>query len=120
MSFEPVQVSAPDGAEPGPLAPPLRAVSRRIRRPGPIALVLAMLAVGLECVAIVTGSGGAWGAATVLAWFSIAFFALSFALGIVAAISGLGRAPGLAAIILSVLVNPLTLVGIFSMLGSTA
>ncbi len=120
MSFEPVQVSAPDGAEPGPLAPPRRAVSQRIRRPGPIALVLAILAVGLEWVAVVTGSGGAWGAATVLAWFSIGFFALAFVLGIVAVISRHGRALGLAAIILGLLANPLTLVGIFGILGSTA
>ncbi|MET4702877.1 hypothetical protein [Frigoribacterium sp. UYMn621] len=120
MSFDPVQVSASDRAEPGPLAAPSRAVSRRIPRLGVVALALSVLAAALEWVAIATGSGGAWGAATVLAWFVIGLFALASVLGMVAVLARQGRSLGLAAIILSLLANPLTLVGIFSVLGSRA
>lgn len=85
-----------------------------------MSLVLAAVAAGLESWAIAIGSAGNWGAATVIAWFVIGFFALGFALGAVAVLARNGRGFGLAAVILSVSGNPLTLVWIFHLLGSKA
>jgi hypothetical protein len=78
-------------------------------------LALAILAVALEVLAIAIGSGGAWGAATVLAWFVIGLLAVSFVLGLVAILTGRGRRWGIGAVVLSLLGNPLVLVWLFSL-----
>lgn len=83
-----------------------------------MSLALALVSVGLEWLAIAVGSGGAWGPATALACFVIGFFVVAIALGMVAILARLGRVSGLSAIILSLIANPLTLVGIFHLLGS--
>jgi hypothetical protein len=94
-----------------------RAPSHRI---GIAGLLLAVFGVILEVLAIAIGSGGAWGAATVIAWIVTGFQAVSFVLGVVAILSGRGRSHGwgfgLAAIVLSLLANPLLLVWVFSLL----
>jgi hypothetical protein len=95
-----------------------------VHRVGIAGLLLAAFAVILEVLAIVIGSGSgkgtAWGAATVIAWFVIGLQAVSFVLGLVAIFSGrgsgLGWRFGLAAIVLSLLTNPLLLVGLFSLM----
>jgi len=109
MSLDPVQ------AHPEPSRSP-----RRWRRLGPASLGLALAAVGSEILAIVIGSGGALTAATVLAWIVIGLFALALVLGVVAVLVRLGRRFGLAGVILTLVANPLTLVGLFGVLGSKA
>ena len=112
MSFDSVQVS------PEPRSPVLpRAASWRFCRLGIAALALSLIALGLEVLAISIGVGGAWGAATVMAWLVMGVFALGFALGMVAILARRGREFGFVAIILSLVANPLTLVGIFTVLG---
>ena len=93
-----------------------------VHRVGIAGLLLAAFAVILEVLAIAIGSGSAWAAATVIAWFVIGLQAVSFVLGMVAILSGRGRGSGLgwrfglAAIVLSLLANPLLLVGLFSLM----
>jgi hypothetical protein len=95
-----------------------------VHRVGIAGLLLAAFAVILEVLAIVIGSGKgtAWGAATVIAWFVIGLQAVSFVLGLVAILGGRGRGRshgwrfGLAAVVLSLLANPLLLVGLFSLI----
>ncbi|MHC5794971.1 hypothetical protein ACVXZ4_02310 [Lacisediminihabitans sp. FW035] len=112
MSLDSVQLSG----EPGPSAP--RVAPRRIRRLGSASFLIAVLGVALEVIAIVIGSGGGWVAATVLAWVVIGLFALAFALGLLAILTRNGRRFGLAAAILGLVANPLTLVGVFGLLGA--
>ena len=87
-------------------------------------LLLAVFAVILEVLAIAVGSGSAWGAATVLAWLVIGLQAVSLVLGLVALLSRRGRCQsrrfGLAAVVLSLLANPLLLVGLFSLLRGSS
>ena len=112
MSFDSVQVA------PEPRSPvSQQAAPWRFRRLGIVALALSLIALGLEAVAIVIGTGGAWGAATVLAWIVMGSFALGCGFGMVAILARRGRELGLLAIILSLIANPLTLVGIFTVLG---
>ena len=92
------------------------AATQSIRRLGMASLVLAILAVVLEVIAIAIGSGGAWGAATVLAWFIVSLFAVSIALGVAAILTGNGRRRGIGAVMVSLLANPLVLVWLFSLL----
>ena len=87
-----------------------------VRRLGMASFVLAILVVALEAIAIAIGSGGAWGAATVLAWFVIALLAVSIAVGLVAILTGNGRRWGIFAVALGLLANPLVLVWLFSLL----
>lgn len=114
MSLDPVKVSS----ELSQVASPPRVAPWRIRRLGVVSIEFVILAVALEVLAIAIGSGGAWGAATILAWFVIGFFVVAFVLGVVAVLTRTGRRFGFAAAILSLVANPLTLVGIFSVLGS--
>ena len=62
--------------------------------------------------------------ATVLAWLVIGLQAVSFVLGLVAFLSRRGRGHsrrfGLAAVVLSLLANPLLLVGLFSLLRGSS
>lgn len=108
MSFDSVQ-SAPEVTV-------SRAVTQSIRRLGMASLVLAISGVGLEVLAIAIGGGGAWGAATALAWFVIALFVISIAIGLAAILTGNGRRWGIVAVTLSLLANPLVLVWLFSLL----
>jgi hypothetical protein len=112
MSLDSVMVS-PETRRAEPARPP-------VHRVGIAGLLLAAFAVILEVLAIAIGSGSAWTAATVIAWFVIGLQAVSFVLGLVAIFSGrgsgLGWRFGLAAIVLSLLTNPLLLVGLFSLM----
>ena len=108
MSLDSVQ-AAPDVTK-------MDAATRSIRRLGMASLVLAISAVLLEVLAIVIGSGRAWGAATALAWFVIALFAVSIALGLAAIVMCNGRRWGIGAVMVSLFANPLVLVWLFSLL----
>ena len=108
------------------------ATSPRSRRPdaarplfqriGIAGFLLAVSAVIIEVLAIAIGSNGAWGAATVIAWVVIGFQAVSVLLGLVTIFSGRGhgRRLGLAAVLVSLLANPLLLVMAFSLLRGIA
>ena len=90
--------------------------TQSIRRLGMASLVLAISAVVLEVLAIAIGSGGAWGAATALAWFVITLFVVSIALGSAAIVTGNGRRWGIGAVTVGLLANPLVLIWLFSLL----
>lgn len=91
-------------------------------RIGIAGLLLAVSAVILEVLAIAIGSGGAWGAATVIAWFVTGLQAISLMLGLVVIFSGRGHGQrlGLASVLVSLLANPLLLVMAFSLLRGIA
>ena len=105
-----------DSVQAAPEVTVTRTATQSIRRLGMASLVLAISAVVLEVIAIAIGSGGAWGAATALAWLIVALFAISIALGLAAILSGNGRRWGIGAVIVSLLTNPLVLVWLFSLL----
>lgn len=116
MSLDSVAVS-PELKRLGATRSPLQGV-------GFAGLLLAVFAVIVEVLAINVGSGSGWGAATALAWLVIGLQAVSFVLGLVALLSRRGRGPGrrfgLAAIVLSLLANPLLLVALFSLLRGSS
>lgn len=116
MSLDSVQVSP----EPSSPATEARVAPWRSHRLGPVSIVVATFGVVLEAIAIAIGSGGAWVAATVFAWFVIGLFVLAFVLGVLAIVTRNGRRYGLAAAILALVANPLTLVGIFGLLGANS
>ena len=105
-----------DSVQAAPEATVTGAAKRSLRRLGMASLVLAISVVLLEVLAIAIGSGGAWGAATALAWFVIALFVVSIALGLAAIVTGNGRRWGIGAVMVSLLANPLVLVWLFSLL----
>lgn len=86
---------------------------------GVASLGLAVLAVALEALAIAIGSAGQWQIATLLAWFIIGSSAVAFVLGLVAILAGRGRRWGAVAVPVSLMGNPLILVGLFAVLGGT-
>jgi hypothetical protein len=94
-----------------------------IRRPGAgslgaVSLGAALLLAVVEAIAIALGSDQHFVAATILAWFVIVLTVASFIAGLVAVVSGRGRRVGIAAMVLSVLANPLVLVWLLGALGS--
>ena len=105
-----------DSVQAAPEVTVTRTATQSIRRLGMASLVLAISAAVLEVIAIAIGSGGAWGAATALAWLIVALFAISIALGLAAILTGNGRRWGIGAVIVSLLANPLVLVWLFSLL----
>jgi hypothetical protein len=99
--------------------------SRIVRHLGLVALTSAVVLIALEVVAIAVGTVGVdaerrWPTATVIAWIVIVGLAATLVAGIVAIVRGRGRRFGTAAVVVSVLGNPLVLVGIFALLGSLA
>ena len=105
-----------DSAQAAPEVIVTGAATQSIRRLGMASLVLVISALVLEVIAIAIGSGGIWDAATALAWFSIALFAVSIALGLGAIVTGNGRRSGIGAVTMSLIANPLVLVWLFSLL----
>lgn len=105
-----------DSVQAAPEVTVTRTAKQSIRRLGMASLVLAISTVVLEVIAIAIGSGGAWGAATALAWFIVALFAVSVALGVAAIVTGNGRRWGIGAVMVSLLGNPLVLVWLFALL----
>ena len=105
-----------DSAQAAPEVIVSGAATQSIRLLGMASLVLAIFALVLEVIAITIGSGGAWDAATALAWFSIALFAVSIAVGLGAIVTGNGRRSGIGAVIIGLFANPLVLIWLFSLL----
>ncbi|TXN32368.1 hypothetical protein [Lacisediminihabitans profunda] len=87
--------------------------------PGLAALALAVLLVVVEAVAVSIGSTGHWAAATVLAWAVISLTIVSFLGGLVGVALRRGRRWGAAAMVVSVVANPLVLVWLFRALGNS-
>ena len=105
-----------DSVQAAPEVTVTRTATQSLRRLGMASLVLAISAVVLEVLAIAIGSGGAWSAATALAWFVITLFVVSIALGLAAIVTGNGRRWGIGAVTVGLLANPLVLVWLFSLL----
>lgn len=78
----------------------------------------ALLLAVVEAIAIALGSDQHFVAATILAWCVIVLTVASFIAGLVAVVSGRGRRGGIAAMVLSVLANPLVLVWLLGTVGS--
>ena len=76
---------------------------------GPLAFALAVFFAVVTTVAVAVAAGGDYPTATTLAWFAIAGTAGSFVLGAAAAVLGRGRRWALAALVVSVVANPLLL-----------
>ncbi len=108
-----------DSSQVFPESGPSAAGAPPARRLGVAGLALGIVAIGLEVLAISIGSGGAWAAATMMAWLALGLFVVAFAFGIVAILTGRGRRWGIAASALSLAANPLVLVGIFRALAGT-
>ncbi|MHB1170979.1 MAG: hypothetical protein ACYCZY_00490 [Lacisediminihabitans sp.] len=101
----------PMGTEPTPRKP--------TRRLGGIALALSAVFLVTEASAIVLAVAQSWGVATILAQLIIVLTAVSFIVGLIAVIMNRGRGLGMAAMLLSVVANPLVLVKLFALLGSS-
>lgn len=114
MSLDSVTIS--------PESRPLEGARPLFHRIGIAGLLLAVFSVILEVLAIAIGSGGAWGAATVIAWFVTGLQAISLVLGLVVIFNGHGHGQrlGLASVLVSLLANPLLLVMAFSLLRGIA
>lgn len=86
---------------------------------GLVSVILAAFLIVLEGVAIGIASGRDWATATALAWAVIGLMGVSLVGGIVAVIFNLGRRWGAAAIVLSVVGNPIVLVWLFARIGNS-
>jgi hypothetical protein len=84
---------------------------------GIIALCLAVLLAAAEVVGVLLAGNGQFGVATLIGQSLIVLTVLSFLLGLFAVIRGRGRGWGIAAMILSVLVNPLVLINLLALFG---
>jgi hypothetical protein len=87
--------------------------------PGISSLALVGVLVMVEAIAISIGAAGHWTAATVLAWCVIALSVVAFLGGLAAVILARGRRWGAAAMVLSVVANPLVLVWLFRAVGNS-
>ena len=81
--------------------------------------IFATFLIVLEGVAITIASGRNWDTATTLAWAVIGLMGVSLIGGILAVIFNLGRRWGVAAIVLSVVGNPIVLVWLFARIGNS-
>jgi K+-sensing histidine kinase KdpD len=87
---------------------------------GPAVFVAVLLLAVIEGVAVGAGATGDYPRATTLAWVVIVGTVCTFLLGVLAVVAGRGRWWGLAAAVLSVLVNPFTLMQILDFFGTVA
>lgn len=93
-------------------------VPERRRLPlGLVAFAVAVVLAILEIVAIALANSGEPGAATVLGQVLVLLTALPLALGLYAAVRGMNRGWGIAAVAVAVLANPLILVNLLSFFG---
>jgi hypothetical protein len=98
----------------------IEAAPRRLPRwIGLAGFVFAVLLIVLEGVAIGIASNRDWSTATTLAWAVIVLMVVSFLCGLAAVIRRLGRRWGVAAMVLSVVGNPLVLVWLFALIGNS-
>lgn len=92
----------------------------RVRRPWPIgiiALAIAVLLAAAEVVGVLLANTGQFGVATLIGQSLIVLTVLSFLLGLFAVLRHRGRGWGIAAMILSLLVNPLVLINLLALFG---
>lgn len=92
----------------------------RVRRPWPIGIIalgIAVLLAVAEVVGVFLANNGQFTVATLIGQALVGLTVLSFLLGLFAAIRGLGRGWGIAAMILSLLVNPLVLINLLGLFG---
>lgn len=90
---------------------------RRFRWLGTAALGAAVLFAVLEVVAIVVGSDQHWATATIMADAVIVLTAVSLLGGVIAVILDRGRRLGIAAIVLSLVANPLVQIAVLGIFG---
>lgn len=111
---EPVRADFDPGNWPSAGEPP------RVRRPWPvgiIALAIAVLLAAAEVVGVLLANSGQLGVATLIGQSLIVLTVLPFLLGLFAVIRRRGRGWGIAAMILSLLVNPLVLINLLALFG---
>lgn len=101
-----VEEEAPVAAAPASPAPEPVPVTRRTGLVGVFALLTAIATAVLLGVSVSVASSGADDAGTTLAWVTIVCSVVAVVAGLVAAVFRLGRATGIAAIILGILANP--------------
>ncbi len=92
---------------------------RTVWRMGAASFALAAVLVAAEGVAIALASDRQWAIATVIAWSVIVLTVVSFFAGLAAVILKRGRRWGIAALVLSVVGNPLVLVWLFAPLTNS-
>jgi hypothetical protein len=98
-------------------SPPADDSKRRAELLGRMALAAAVLFALVEIAAIVVGSAQHWDTATILGEAVIALTVVSFVAGLIAAIRDIGRRAGIAAMIVSVLANPLVQIAVLGLIG---
>jgi hypothetical protein len=86
---------------------------------GAIALIAVAALAVLEIVAIAIGTAGGWVVAEVLGTAVIVLTVATLVLGIVAAVRKRGGRLGAVAAIISILINPLVLIGLLRALGGS-
>jgi lysylphosphatidylglycerol synthetase-like protein (DUF2156 family) len=88
--------------------------AERVRTPllGILALVLVVLAGIVQVLAISTATDGRYLVGTVLAWGAVAASVLGLLVGVVATVLGLGRRWAIAAMVLSLVSNPIVVLNV--------
>jgi len=86
---------------------------------GAIALPAVALLAVLEIVAIAVGTAGHWSVADALGKIIIVLTVATLVLGIVAAVRRRGGRLGAVAAVVSILINPLVLIGLLRALGGS-
>jgi len=110
-AFEPEPEPEIDAASPTP--------TRRMISLGAIALIAVAVLAVLEIVAIAIGSAGGWVAADLLGKAIIVLTVATLVLGVVAAVRRRGGRLGAVAAVVSILINPLVLIGLLRVLGGS-
>ncbi|MBK4349016.1 hypothetical protein [Lacisediminihabitans changchengi] len=110
---QPEAAVLPD-AELGPTAPQRRMISL-----GAIALTAVAALAVVEIVAIIIGTAGEWAIADALGKAVIVLTVATLLLGIVAAVRRRGGRLGAVAAVVSILINPLVLIGLLHALGGS-
>jgi len=93
--------------------------TRRMISLGAIALIAVAALAVLEIVAIAIGSAGGWVTADLLGKAIIVLTVATLVLGVVAAVRRRGGRLGAVAAVVSILINPLVLIGLLRVLGGS-
>lgn len=93
------------GSEPDEVAAP-RAARPKTALVGGLAVAASVVAVLVDVAAVLIATNGTYTTATALSWLAIALSAVAVLAGLWAVVTNRGRRPGVAAIVLGLLSNP--------------